>query len=212
MLTHLFRTEPGVFPSRFPTVSFLSVSPYRCFSETALSRPLWGSTLPFTQFPNSKKENPEVPKGPPPFLGSTVRVSWGWECQVPAHDPPEPGGASMAKRSWSSLEELRRGCLAEAGCGEIILPHLSWRRSTNRNIFIEGTGTRHRTMATGARRSGKGALFWACFAGWLVPYLPTGWLWSCPCQLPYQQNGPQIPIHRVILSYRSKVDFAEGLI
>lgn len=109
----------GFSPLGFQLYSFLSVSPYRCFSETSLSRPLRGSTLPFTQFPNSKKENPEVPKGPPPFLGSTVRVSWGWECQLAAHEPPEPGGPGVAKRSWCSLEELRRGCLAEAGCGEI---------------------------------------------------------------------------------------------
>ena len=201
MFIHLFRTEPGVFPSRFPTVFIsLYISP-----TGALVRPY---SADHSGVPPSPSASSQIPKKKTQKFQRGLLLSWAqpsWWVEVGNASSQHtillsqvalvwPGGAGAPWRSWGGAAWQRQDV------GRSILPHLPWRRSINRNIFIEGTGTRHRAMSTGARWSGKGALFWACFAGWLVPYLPTGWLWSCPCQLPYQQNGPQIPIHRVILS------------
>ena len=158
-----------------------------------------GFHSPLTQFRNSNQVNPEVPKGAPTFLGSTLRVIWGWGCQF-SHPIllsqvalVWPGGAGAPWRNWGGVPE-------EAGCAEISPPHLLWRRTIKRkNILIEVSGTRHRTMFTGARHWEKVSvldLLCRLANSLVIPYIwweTTRWLWSCPCQLPHSKMNPKHP-------------------
>lgn len=111
------------------------------------------SGVPPSPYPVHKFQprKPRSSKGGPDFPGLNPQGDLGLRMPVLTPHSPEPGGPCVARRGWSSLEELRRHARRGRICRDQSSTLALKEDDQKKNIIIEGSGARQRTMFTGAR-------------------------------------------------------------